>query len=545
VYNPDQKDTDGDGQGDLCDPDIDGDGLLNPVDNCPNIFNPGQADADGDGVGDVCDTCTDTDKDGFGNPGFPANTCPIDNCPNVANPDQRDADGDGIGDVCDTCTDTDKDGFGNPGFPANTCPTDNCPAVYNPDQADRDGDGVGDACDNCVSRSNPTQADADKDGVGDACDNCPQLANPTQEDVGDRDGIGDACDNCPTVYNPDQKDSDGDGIGDACEDSDGDGIYDPADNCPYAPNADQADRDNDGIGDACEPTGPEPADAAVGVSVDADLAWAEVPGATSYEVRFGTGSNPPKVGTTTVNRWTLPRLEYATRYFWQIVAISPSGPADGPVWSFITREAPPAPPGEPRDPTPASGATNVSRNVQLGWTAATGATIYQVFLGTTSTIAGMSFVGSTTATSWGPLDLAAETTYYWRVVAKNVTGATSSQVWFFTTVKAGPTEPTDQCPDDPNKTEPGVCGCGNPDVDSDDDGVMDCVDNCPNVANSNQLDSDNDGIGDVCDEDTGREEPTTPALCPAAGAAMTLVTLVGLWSTRVRRARKPRFDDNG
>lgn len=34
----------------------------------------------------------------------------------------------------------------------------------------------------------------------------------------------------------------------------------------------------------------------------------------------------------------------------------------------------------------------------------------------------------------------------------------------------------DLCPDDPYKTEPGVCGCGTPDRDTDEDGIMDCID---------------------------------------------------------------------
>jgi hypothetical protein len=57
----------------------------------------------------------------------------------------------------------------------------------------------------------------------------------------------------------------------------------------------------------------------------------------------------------------------------------------------------------------------------------------------------------------------------------------------------------DLCPDDPNKTEPGICGCGIPDTDSDLDGIADCVDNCPDVYNPDQADSDGDGIGDACD----------------------------------------------
>ena len=81
--------------------DMDGDGVDDEDDNCPDIPNPGQENADGDDLGDVCDPCTDTDDDGYGNPGFPDNTCPDDNCPDTYNPGQEDHDDDGIGDVCD------------------------------------------------------------------------------------------------------------------------------------------------------------------------------------------------------------------------------------------------------------------------------------------------------------------------------------------------------------------------------------------------------------------------------------------------------------
>lgn len=45
-------------------------------------------------------------------------------------------------------------------------------------------------------------------------------------------------------------------------------------------------------------------------------------------------------------------------------------------------------------------------------------------------------------------------------------------------------DPADNCPADPNKLEPGVCGCGTPDSyrDSDNDATYDCLDQCPSDA---------------------------------------------------------------
>jgi hypothetical protein len=52
------------------------------------------------------------------------------------------------------------------------------------------------------------------------------------------------------------------------------------------------------------------------------------------------------------------------------------------------------------------------------------------------------------------------------------------------------------------------CSCTGDLVDSDNDGVCDMLDNCPNTSNANQQDQDNDGDGDVCDSDRdGDGEP--------------------------------------
>ena len=65
----------------------------------------------------------------------------------------------------------------------------------------------------------------------------------------------------------------------------------------------------------------------------------------------------------------------------------------------------------------------------------------------------------------------------------------------------------DDCPNDPDKTEPGDCGCGNPDSDRDGDQIPDCIDNCPDVFNPEQIDSDLDSAGDACDP---VDEPDDP-----------------------------------
>uniref|UniRef100_A0A8C1NV63 Thrombospondin 3b n=1 Tax=Cyprinus carpio TaxID=7962 RepID=A0A8C1NV63_CYPCA len=210
--NSGQEDTDGDGIGDQCDEDADGDGIKNVEDNCRLVPNKDQQNSDTDSYGDACD-----------------------NCPNVPNGDQLDADGNGKGDICDN----DIDGDGIPNV------LDNCPNIPNPMQTDRDGDGVGDACDSCPEVNDPLQSDMDNDLVGDVCD--------TNKDM-DGDGYQDTRDNCPEVPNSSQLDSDNDGIGDECDnDDDNDGIPDilppGPDNCRLVLNPSQKDTD---VGDMCE-----------------------------------------------------------------------------------------------------------------------------------------------------------------------------------------------------------------------------------------------------------------------------------------------------
>jgi hypothetical protein len=166
--NPEQEDTDGDGEGDACDADADGDLVPNGEDNCPLVANADQEDANADGIGDAC--YPDTDEDTVHDD--------IDNCIDVPNPLQGDTDGDGEGDLCDE--DIDGDLLGNG--------ADNCPFVVNPTQLDSDEDGLGDPCD----------ADDDNDGSLDTIDcapkdpeSSPSLPESCDDNDNDCDGLVD------------------------------------------------------------------------------------------------------------------------------------------------------------------------------------------------------------------------------------------------------------------------------------------------------------------------------------------------------------------
>lgn len=81
----------------------------------------------------------------------------------------------------------------------------------------------------------------------------------------------------------------------------------------------------------------------------------------------------------------------------------------------------------------------------------------------------------------------------------------------------------DDCPGDPAKTAPGVCGCGVSDRDADRDGVRDCHEECDQDVNKTlpgecgcglpDVDSDGDTVLDCRDECPKDAEATVAGAC--------------------------------
>jgi len=187
-------------------------------------------------------------------------------------------------------------------------------------------------------------------------------------------------------------------------------------------------------------TTPSPADDATDVSITVDPSWAASSGATGYDVWWGTTSGAlTKVSSNQAGLTYDPgTLNNATEYFWRVDSVNAGGTTTGVEWSFTTIVAAPA---QVTTPSPANAATGVAITVDPSWAAASGATGYDVWFGTTS--------GALTEVStnqpgltYDPGVLTNNVTYFWRIDSVNVGGTTTGVEWSFTTIQLIPDQAT-------------------------------------------------------------------------------------------------------
>lgn len=109
------------------------------------------------------------------------------------------------------------------------------------------------------------------------------------------------------------------------------------------------------------------------------------------------------------------------------------------------------------------------------------------------------------------------------LIDDNYSGGAYDQAGSLDYVKIYSSACADECPDDPNKTEPGICGCGISDDDSDGDATVDCLDGCPNDPNKTEpgicgcgvpdIDTDGDLTFDCNDGCPTDPNKTAPGIC--------------------------------
>jgi hypothetical protein len=185
------------------------------------------------------------------------------------------------------------------------------------------------------------------------------------------------------------------------------------------------------------PLTPYPGNGSTGVPVVLTLGWSNVANASAYNVYFGTSETPDYTDSTNTSSYTLPQLNYSTRYYWQVQAINAScGYNYSDIWTFTTTCANAS--GKPLTPTPGNGSVNYSTNVLLDWSDCVNTSSYEVFFSNSST---PTHYVNTTTSSYQLPQLSFNTKYYWRVVSKNACGNNSSDIWNFTTGCPIPSKP--------------------------------------------------------------------------------------------------------
>ncbi|PKM47783.1 MAG: hypothetical protein CVV03_01820 [Firmicutes bacterium HGW-Firmicutes-8] len=186
------------------------------------------------------------------------------------------------------------------------------------------------------------------------------------------------------------------------------------------------------------PSTPTDLTAEVAGSSQINLTWTVVTGATYNVYRADSGEGDyTKINTTTVttNSYSNTGLSPSTTYYYKVSAVNATGESAASTAVNATTDA--AAPGTPSIPSAPSGlaaAAAGSSQINLTWTAVTGATEYYVYRASS---AGGTYtkINTTTVTSasYSNSGLSASTTYYYKVSAVSTGGESTKSDYAYAT----------------------------------------------------------------------------------------------------------------
>src|SRR5271157_2075967 len=188
------------------------------------------------------------------------------------------------------------------------------------------------------------------------------------------------------------------------------------------------------------PAAPRNLTATAASSSQINLSWTASTGAASYNVLGSTTSGGPytsiATGVTTTS-YSNTGLTASTAYYYVVQAVNSAGTSANSAQASATT-LPPAP-AAPRNLTATAAS---SSQINLSWTASTGAASYNVLGSTTSGGPYSTVADGVTTTSYSNTGLTASATYYYVVQAVNTSGASAYSAQTSATTQAAPAAPT-------------------------------------------------------------------------------------------------------
>lgn len=226
-------------------------------------------------------------------------------------------------------------------------------------------------------------------------------------------------------------------------------------------------------------TTPGIANNSVDVALLPTLSWsgasdADVGDNLFYYIYLGESATPPLVGSASATSFQPTQaLKSGTTYYWQVVVKDKHNAlAAGPVWSFTTLNNPPV-----------AAFAEVQQNLTSGDFLVMPQTVF--------------FENQSYDPDWNDNKL----TYEWDIYNDGSIDSTNRHLQVdFTESDLGNITVSLRVEDKSGASSTAqfvIVGV----LDTDSDGVVDSVDNCPNNSNADQANLDNDAYGDVCDDD--------------------------------------------